>query len=386
MKWTTGEDIIAKVRRRWKDGSLLAALARGEPFPVVEVPIRGPVAGELGDGFEAARSWVADLDAGQRDGGCYRLVWGDIGGRLFGRNRLPKRAVVETYGQAWALLRVGTAVKRFETILDQARQSGGPVVDWLVAHPHKGLELADEWPTLLAAYRWLDANRGSGHYLREISAPGVDTKFAERHRGVLAQMLDVSGSAAGFTAGLGLSSKPEMIRFRAAPGLGLTESLTEMVVRADELSRLDLRPTSALIVENEITYLSVPLPATGVVVWGKGFEVDRVGRLPWLADIPIDYWGDLDTYGFAILDRLRDWLPQARSLLMDRDTLLTHRDRWVREDRPATMALTRLTRTERDLYDDLVTDRYGVKVRLEQERIDWGWVRDRLATHATMVE
>lgn len=75
----------------------------------------------------------------------------------------------------------------------------------------------------------------------------------------------------------------------------------------------------------------------------KGFEVDRIGRLRWLVDVEITYWGDVDTHGFAILDRLRAWLPQTRSALMDRENLLAHRDRWGREKSPSRALLTRLT-------------------------------------------
>jgi hypothetical protein len=134
-----------------------------------------------------------------------------------------------------------------------------------------------------------------------------------------------------------------------------------------------------VIVENEISYLSIGIPEDGVVIWGKGFEVDNVGRLRWLGDADVQYWGDIDTHGFAILDRLRAWLPRARSVLMDRETLLAHRDRWVSEDRPATSTLTRLTPAERDLYVELVEDGLGEGVRLEQERIDWHWVEQRLS-------
>jgi hypothetical protein len=63
---------------------------------------------------------------------------------------------------------------------------------------------------------------------------------------------------------------------------------------------------------------------------------------------------------------------------MDRETLLAHRDRWVSEDRPATSTLTRLTPDEHDLYVELVEDGLGERVRLEQERIDWRWVEQRL--------
>jgi hypothetical protein len=226
-------------------------------------------------------------------------------------------------------------------------------------------------PRLLAAFEWLDAHRGSGKYLREISAPGVDTKFGEKHRPVLAAMLGVSSTAAGFLADLGLRTKPEMVRIRVSPSLGLPAPISELALRATELRELAIAPRTAIVIENEVTYLSVDVPDDGIVIWGKGFEVDRVGRLPWLADIPVIYWGDIDTHGFAILDRLRTWLPTARSILMDRETLLAHRERWVSEDRPATSSLTRLTAAELDLYTDLVTDRLGLRVRLEQERVDW---------------
>lgn len=96
----------------------------------------------------------------------------------------------------------------------------------------------------------------------------------------------------------------------------------------------------------------------------------------------ITYWGDLDTHGFAILDRLRAWLPQTRSVPMDRETLLVHRERWVVEERPARSALTRLSANEAELHGDLVSDDLGFKVRLEQERIDWDWAQARLGAAA----
>jgi hypothetical protein len=133
-----------------------------------------------------------------------------------------------------------------------------------------------------------------------------------------------------------------------------------------------------VIIENETTYLTVPVPDRGVVLWGKGFEVDRVGSLPWLRAADVHYWGDLDTHGFAILDMLRAWTPDARSFLMDRDTLLAHRDRWVSEGSPTSARLSRLDEAEADLYSDLVADRLGDSVRLEQERVDWDWARNRL--------
>ena len=368
--WTTRRDIEERVRRRWDDGSLLRAHAGAAAFSAIEIPVRGPRASEIGDDLVAVREWISALSSGSDNGRRYDVVLGQVGGRHFGRNALPSRVVVSTMDQAWSLLGVRREVDRFGELLELAATTPA-VRTWVLAHPHRALELAEEMPQLLAAFEWLDTHRDTGQYLREISAPGVDTKFAEKHRPVLAAMLGVSSTAAGFLTDLGLRAKPEMVRIRVSSSLGLPTPISELALRATELRELAIAPRSAIVIENEVTYLSVDVPDDGIVIWGKGFEVDRVGRLPWLADIPVIYWGDIDTHGFAILDRLRAWLPAACSILMDRETLLAHRERWVTEDRPATSSLTRLTRAELDLYTDLVTDRLGRRVRLEQERVDW---------------
>lgn len=371
------DTVVAKVRRRWEDGSLLRAYCADEPFPRIEVPLRGPGAADIGDDLTAVRAWITKLDNARRDDAHYALEWAEVGGRHIGRNRIPKRAVLTRYEQAWALLGVRAQVERFREVLALSERDE-PLRLWALAHPHRALDLYDEWPRLLAAYRWLDTHRGSGRYLREISAPGVDTKFAERHRAVLASLLDVPNSATGFVVGLGLRPKPELVRLRAPIGAIPGVCVGELAVRVDDLAAFPVSPDTVVICENEITYLSVPVPESGMVIWGKGFDVYRLGRLPWLAACDIDYWGDLDTHGFAILDRLRAWYPQARSLLMDRDTLLEHRDRWGTEAKPTSAQLIRLTEDEREVYEDLVTDRYATRLRLEQERIDWQWALARL--------
>jgi hypothetical protein len=381
--WTTASDIRARVRRRWVDGSILTALATASPFPVVDVPLRGPRPGGIGDDIEAVRSWIAALQAGSHGGTRYTLRYSPVGGRLIGRNELPTRAVIESYEQAVALAGVGDQVRSYRAVLSAV--AGEPTVAaWVAANPLRALEVSASWPALLSAYGWLRAARGSGHYLREITAPGVDTKFVERHRPLLAQLLGVPSTAPGFLGALGLRTKPNTLRIRPDSSLGIAAGLSDLTARVDELAALPVTATSALVIENEITFLSAPVPRDGVAFWGKGFEVDRVGSLPWLAAADVIYWGDLDTHGFAILNQLRAWLPHTRSLLMDRETLLAHRDQWVGEASPAISRLDRLTADEQALYQDLVTDRLGERVRLEQERIDWTWASRRLADRASM--
>ncbi len=372
--WTTVADIRSRVRRRWEDGTFLRAQAAREPFPVVEVPLRGPRVSEIGDDLAAVQAWVAALDAGRRGDSHYTLRRAPVGGRHIGRNELPSHAVITTYSQAWALLGVAGEAERYEEILTVTAEELA-VHEWVARQPLRALQVSDAWPTIVAAYRWLDGERGSGRYLREVTAPGVDTKFIERHRALLAQLLDVPGSSPGFLSALGLRAKPETVRLRAHPGHGLLAPFSEAVLRMEELAAVDVAVDTAVIVENEITFLTMPIPAAGVVIWGKGFEVNRSGSLPWLRDTDVYYWGDLDTHGFAILNQLRAWLPQTVSFLMDRKTLLSHRERWVFESSPTAARLDRLSAEERALYVDLVADRLGERIRLEQERIDWTWAK-----------
>jgi hypothetical protein len=78
----------------------------------------------------------------------------------------------------------------------------------------------------------------------------------------------------------------------------------------------------------------------------------------------------------TVFDLLRDLIngTEPNSLLMDRQTLLTHRAQWSFEAMPQTAELDRLDTQERALYDDIRFDRLGSGVRLEQERIPFSYV------------
>ena len=157
------------------------------------------------------------------------------------------------------------------------------------------------------------------------------------------------------------------MRVRIDARLGvLPAGVSELGLRVAEAAALELSPTRVLIVENLATYLAAPLPAGGVVVWGHGFDAGRLGRMPWLTEAGcVQYWGDLDTHGFAILNLVRSQVPQVTSVLMDRETLLHHRDRWVAEPKPTRADLAHLDGAERTLYEDLVEGCSG-------RRCGWG--------------
>lgn len=374
--WTTANDVVDRVRRRWDSGALLRERAAGSPFQPIDVPLRGPSGADLAERLDAARQWAAAIERASDGGRAFRIVTATVGGRHLGRSVLPRRAVVDSFEQAARLLGAGGRGGAVEAFDDVRRLSVTiPAAhEWVLANPLRAIELAAEWPAILAARDWLDWHRGSGRYVREIDAPAVDTKLVERHRTVLARLLGVSAS--GFLAELGLAAKPGFVRLRFDPRmLGMPDGISEATLRASELAALRPQVRRAIIIENEVSYLSAPVPDGGAVVWGRGYDAGALASLDWLAEAAsrgaVAYWGDLDTHGFAILHRVRSHLPGVVSVLMDRATLLRHESRWGSEPTPTDVALPLLTATERALYEDLVTDRYGSALRLEQERLDW---------------
>jgi hypothetical protein len=120
-----------------------------------------------------------------------------------------------------------------------------------------------------------------------------------------------------------------------------------------------------------------------MVVFGAGYGFDMLKGAAWLQQRSLHYWGDIDTHGFAILDQLRAQLPHAQSLLMDRATLMAHAAHWGEEPQPLLRDLPRLTLDEAALYDELRDNRLRPRVRLEQERIGFGWLQQALSALPT---
>ena len=67
-----------------------------------------------------------------------------------------------------------------------------PALDgWMARRPLRVLENADRWTRLVQAATWMARRPADGTiYLREIPIPGVDTKFIEQNRTILAELID----------------------------------------------------------------------------------------------------------------------------------------------------------------------------------------------------
>jgi hypothetical protein len=390
-QWTTVADLVTTVRKRWDAERYLRSYAEGAQWVPIELPVKAPSAAQLLDRFNEAVAWSERFhrDSQPKDGSPrFAVVYRTVKGKGLGSNEVPAKVRIESFSQLCALLKTGDQVVSFDIAVAQTAASVPELLAWVRTHPRRVIEHASVWINLLATVTWIRATPNGGFYLRQIDVDGIDTKFVERHRKILDALLtellpderiDRRFSAGNFDRRFRFRSKPEYTRVRSlASESRLPAGLTEVTLRTDELAGTNLNCRTLFVVENEITFLAFPPVPSSLAVFGSGFALASLRLAPWLVDKEIVYWGDLDTHGFDILSRLRHRFHGVQSILMDRSTLLAHRGQWVSEPSPTRRPLAHLGSFEAELYDDLVTDRFGPSVRLEQERVRFSLLAEAL--------
>jgi hypothetical protein len=386
--WSTPDQIRQQVQRLWDDGSLLAARLDGTTLFPLALRLRQPSTADIGARFDAVRAWIGALEAGSAPAGKphYEIVWRAINHRQTGRNQVPDHVTVHTAQDALRMIGRSADARRFDELAAATLARFPQLSHWLAKRSLQVLDHAALWSRILAVLAWFVAHPRPGVYLRQIDLAGIDSKFIESRKVLLSEMLDqvlpaeaVDTGFAGarqFEARYGLLAKPALVRLRILDPALMVAGLSDLSVPVAQFAALQIGAERVFITENEINALAFPPASDAIVVFGGGYGVDRLAQVPWLRSREVVYWGDIDTHGFGILDRLRASLPHVRSLLMDEPTLLAHRELWGSEEEGKRYlgALDRLTAEESTLFAALRMDRFGERVRMEQERIGFDWV------------
>jgi hypothetical protein len=388
MNWTRLVDLRALVQRLWDRGELLASLVTGESLFPRRLTLKGPTSAEMADHYEEVRAWIGELRAIS----CCRIEMREFTHRVFGANSVPAEIWIDSFDDAVVFIGKRNQVARFAALLETTRRSQPQLLAWLAKRPLRALDLVDEWSRLLEIVAWLHVHPRPGVYLRQVDIPGVHSKFIESHRGVLVELLDIAltpeaidlsaSGASQFAKRYGFRDKPLRIRFRMLD----TEHahwpwarVQEITLDDESFAQLDCKVSRVFITENEINFLAFPQVKDSLLIFGAGYGFERLSKAEWLSRCRVHYWGDIDTHGFAILDQLRSQFDHVESILMDRGTLLAFEMLWGEEERQTLRDLPRLDPAEKALYDDLRDNRIRKNLRLEQERIGFGWVESALS-------
>ena len=414
--WTTLAGLRALSLKAWSSGALLRELLEPTGAYPRRRPLKRPTAGELLSDYAAARDWAGELIAGA---GSYSVETAEVGRNTIGSNRLPAGAVFATVEDEIAFVGKTRDSLRFRGLAEALLELDAGLRRWAAKRPLLLLELGDAALTAARVALWMRDNPTPGIYVRQLSLPGVHTKFIEGHRRITEEMLfalraggsmaevvapggesleigdaddgpdtvlgDRAGAdtrrtpAARFANRHGFLHPPELVRFRILdPELSVLGDAKDITVTAEAFSTLSLPVHTVIATENQINFLALPERPGTLALFGGGYGFTSLRDAAWLQDCGVLYWGDLDTHGFRILDQLRAVHPRVSSVLMDEETLLAHRDAWGIEPTPSRAELTRLTPEEAALYAALGNDSHGQAVRLEQELIRWDWALERL--------
>ena len=416
QSWTTVAGLRALSLRAWNSGALLRELLEPSGAYPRRRSLKRPTAEGLRSDYAAAQRWAAELFAGA---GAYELETAEVGRRTVGSNRIPAVALFATVDDEISFIGKSRDVARFRELAACLREVDPLLLGWAARRPLKLLELGPDALTAARVALWLRDNPEPGIYVRQLGLPGVHTKFIERHRQVIDQLLaavvpdsdgddnedgaeavvgdpteadaeaaapgvaldDGAGrtAAARFARRHGFLHPPELVRFRLLdPGIPALGGARDITVTAGAFSTLQLPVHTVIATENQVNFLALPERPGTLALYGAGYGFSSLRDAAWLRDCAVLYWGDIDTHGFRILDQLRAVHPHVESVLMDEETLLAHRDAWGQEPAPSRAALTRLSAEESMLYKALGNDTYGPAVRLEQELIGWDWALERL--------
>lgn len=189
--------------------------------------------------------------------------------------------------------------------------------------PEHGLSCAIDLAALLAP------GCAHGLPLRALSYADVDSKLWERQHTLLTLLLEAEHPGQVASAGLDafLGTAPGGTHWLDVVDLdGALLPWPQLRVRAEDLVRQPPPGRAHLLVEN--LQCLHHLPARGqapgtLAVLGSGLDLACLDA-PWLQGRAVAYWGDIDTWGLAMLARARTAVPALTALLMDEATWREH--------------------------------------------------------------
>lgn len=348
------------------------------------------------ENFTLVRNWISGLEdsSASRTGHGYLLEYEDISHRQLGKQKIPRKAVFTDLANFIRFIERQADFESLLSLVVETKRRMPALLPLLQSKPALLLEGRECWGQVLAVSQFFIENPRPGEYLRELEISGVDTKFIEGHKKLLATFLDhllpesaidasvTSLSKNGFEKRYGLRIELPRLRLRV-----LCDSLkrhllgmSDIQLPVHELASMDLPCKIVFVTENKTNGLAFPAVPGAVVIFGLGHAIDLLTQISWLNSRKIFYLGDIDTHGFLILSRFRKSFPHVQSMLMDKETLLSNQRCWGEEGSETAFCgdLENLTSLEEEVFSGLRSQAWGKNLRLEQERISFSQLKKAL--------
>lgn len=362
-------ELAYRLARQWENSDLREARLIGDADWPIRLPIGRPSAQLVADDWHMVSHHIKEW----REVSSGQVVWESVCFRATGDSiSIPTYWEISNASE-WVEASANRTILIEYSKLNQILASSDPLFhplfvrqrslwgDKPLAEVIKSADLASN----------LEPACASGAPLRAISIAGIDSKFFERHRGLILRLLDLRFDGEASRQGLEtfLDAWQELDHWLLVVDLdGGILPFFEQRVRSSELLKANLCVSHLLIVENERCLHLLPRAQPGtIVVLGAGNNL-RWLEANWVQRAEVAYWGDMDTWGLTLLASARSMIPSLTALLMSQKDFEKYAENHAVSEtviaRPAPP--DQLTTSEKSLYLHLMNCRKG---RIEQEFI-----------------
>jgi len=361
------------IQREWNNLANVRARLLGEKLFPITIPLKAPkghsAVEDLGHFQLFIKSW-------QDYAGEGTVHWEDRKYRKLLSQQVPCSFEIENFNTLVNLIGQDATKlsQHWQAMMAPLLEIDSGLYPVLVRHLSTLSEL-DEWKSqaLKKVALQLKAGLGKDLYLRALPLTGIHSKFIESFTPILTDILDYIHDNAvtdsgGLTAWLECLDTPKgwlHVRPLCDEAKEKMGGFSALQISTPELRRHPLPARNIIIVENIQPGLSLPSLPDTIAVFGGGRNVSWTDAA-WLKDKNVAYWGDIDTYGLAILSDVRKNLSDVRALMMDEDTLFLLGHFSIREPKSVEATPSHLTAQEQALFALLKANPQHVK-RLEQE-------------------
>ena len=373
----TSAEIKKKASRKYTD--YLRDVAAGKTFQPIEIPCDKKASDTIAE-YQKEFNDIRSLSKEVKGYG-YTIDWKTVKTKMLGTQGLPSKIKFETAEDFERFLQKVKEVNVFRKNVALINGKFPELQCWIEKYPLKVIENSEYWSDILKILNYFSKNPQPQLYIRELPIE-VHTKFIEQHKAVIGELLDIvikeyiNTNEKEFEKRYNLRYDESMVRMRILDGTLAAEffsGLDDITIPVSKFLRLQIPISKAYIVENKVNFLTFPLVANSIVIWGKGYGIASIKESELLKSSELIYWGDLDAQGFEILSQFRGYFAQVKSLLMDKTTF----DKYFENDlgTPSKVNVElNLTTEEKNLYQYIKANNY----RLEQEKIPQSYVIEHL--------
>lgn len=385
----TVADIKEFAQKSWSRGDVLRSAVTGEPQFPLRLRFKKTGGQHAVDSFSEVQRWLSELNSSSKEarGFGFTVEFSEVNHRKLGRQNLPSDIRFDTPEDLARYAGKLREMNSFLATFNTTKTRNNQVAAWMAEQPIKVVPHLSDWDKILDVIEFLLANPKPGIYLRQMTLPGIDTKFFEAKRSILSEILTrcmPEGTYDGIITGLtkngferryGFLYDESLVRYRILDNNILPGSAyRDISIPLGDFAKHDIPGCHTVIIaENKVNGLAFPPVPGGIVIFGLGYGVGDIAQAAWLKNKRVLYWGDIDTHGYGILSMLRGKITHLESILMSGDDIDQYRSIAGVEptETRRTDILINLTEDEQEAYSRLLPGGDSDGLRIEQERIPY---------------